>query len=101
MVRNRLGSPSLGKQRTAVAVPPVSTLPPMASVRTQIYLTAEQRTRLAELARSQETSLAALVRQAVDQFLGEERPDPVTALNATFATMPELDVPERDEWDRG
>ncbi len=73
----------------------------MASVRTQIYLTIEQRARLDELARSQGTSMAALVRQAVDQFLAEEGPDPVTALNATFATMPELEVPERDEWDRG
>ncbi len=73
----------------------------MASVRTQIYLTTEQRARLDELARSQETSMAALIRQAVDQFLTEEGPDPATALNATFATMPELEVPERDEWDRG
>ena len=73
----------------------------MAAVRTQIYLTAEQRKRLDELARSQRTSLAALVRQAVDQFLAEEGPDPVTALNATFATMPDLEVADRDEWDRG
>ena len=73
----------------------------MASVRTQIYLTAEQRARLDELARSQGTSLAALVRQAVDQFLVEEKPDPITALNATFATMPDLEVADRDEWERG
>lgn len=73
----------------------------MASVRTQIYLTAEQRGRLDELARSQGTSLAALVRQAVDQFLAEEKPDPITALNATFATMPDLEVADRDEWERG
>ncbi|CAN5721113.1 hypothetical protein BH20ACT1_BH20ACT1_01460 [soil metagenome] len=73
----------------------------MASVRTQIYLTVEQRARLDELARSQSTSMAALIRQAVDQFLVEEGPDPTTALSATFATMPELEVPDRDEWDRG
>ncbi len=73
----------------------------MASVRTQIYLTTEQRSRLDTLARSQQTSMAALIRQAVDQLLAEEAPDPVTALDATFATMPELEVPERGEWDRG
>ncbi len=73
----------------------------MASVRTQIYLTTEQRSRLDALARSQQTSMAALIRQAVDQLLAEEVPDPVTALDATFATMPELEVPERGEWDRG
>lgn len=84
-----------------MVAPPVSTLPSMGSVRTQIYLTTEQRARLADLARSQKTSLAALIRQAVDQFLAEEGPDPATALDATFATMPELEVPERDEWDRG
>lgn len=77
------------------------TLAAMPSVRTQIYLTTEQRARLDELARSQGTSLAALVRQAVDQLLAEEGPDPVTALNATFATMPDLEVADRDEWDRG
>lgn len=72
----------------------------MASVRTQIYLTSEQRDRLDELARSQGTSMAALVRQAVDQMLAEEAPDPVTVLNATFATMPDLEIADRDEWDR-
>lgn len=85
----------------AVPVPVGVYAAAMASVRTQIYLTAEQRARLAELARSQGTSLAALIRQAVDQFLAEEGPDPMTALAATFATMPDLEVPDRDEWDRG
>ncbi|HEV2070445.1 MAG TPA: CopG family transcriptional regulator [Acidimicrobiales bacterium] len=73
----------------------------MPSVRTQVYLTTDQRARLDELARSQGTSLAALVRQAVDQLLAEEGPDSITALNATFATMPDLEVADRDEWDRG
>lgn len=73
----------------------------MASVRTQVYLTAEQRARLTELARTQSTSLTALIRLAVDQFLAEEGPDPTTALNATFATMPDLTVIDRREWDHG
>ncbi|MGI8758328.1 MAG: ribbon-helix-helix domain-containing protein [Acidimicrobiales bacterium] len=73
----------------------------MASVRTQIYLTTEQRQRLDDLGRRQGMKLAELIRQAVDQFLAEEDPDPVSALEATFATMPELGVPDRGEWDRG
>lgn len=80
------------------------TLAPVAasrSVRTQIYLTVEQRRRLAELGRRQGTTMAALIRQAVDQLLTEEGPDPATALKSTFATIPELEVPDRDEWDRG
>lgn len=73
----------------------------MASVRTQIYLTTEQRQRLDDLGRRQGTKLAELIRQAVDQFLAEKDPDPVSALESTFATMPELGVPDRGEWDRG
>lgn len=73
----------------------------MASVRTQIYLTVEQRARLEEIRRLQGTTLADLIRQAVDQFLTEKEPDPATALDSTFATMPELAVVDREEWDRG
>ena len=77
------------------------TLADVASVRTQIYLTVEQRRALDELVRRQGTTLAELVRQAVDQFLSESEPDPATALHSTFATMPELEVPDRDDWERG
>lgn len=73
----------------------------MASIRTQIYLTVEQRQRLDELRRLQGTTLADLIRQAVDQFLTEKEPDPVAALASTFATMPELAVVDREEWERG
>ncbi|MBW3579922.1 MAG: ribbon-helix-helix domain-containing protein [Actinobacteria bacterium] len=73
----------------------------MAARRIQISLTPEQRRRLDLLAREQGTSLAALIRQAVDQFLGHDEPDPALALESTFATMPDLQVPDRDEWDRG
>jgi hypothetical protein len=73
----------------------------MSSTRTQIYLTAEQRTRLDVLARRRHRSLAALVREAVDAYLAGLGPDQETALASTFGRLPELEPPSRDEWDRG
>ena len=73
----------------------------MASLRTQIYLTAEQRRRLDALARRQHRSLAALVREAVDAYLAGSGPDAETALASTFGRLPQLEVPSRNEWDRG
>jgi predicted DNA-binding protein len=72
----------------------------MSSTRTQIYLTAEQRRRLDERGRREGRAMASLVREAVDQYLATE-PDVEAALEATFATAPDLEVPPRDEWDRG
>ncbi len=69
--------------------------------RIQITLTPEQRRRLDDLVREQGTSLSALIRQAVDQLLADDDPDPTLALESTFATMPDLEVPDRNEWDRG
>ena len=73
----------------------------MAATRTQIYLTEAQRERLDEIGRRQGKSLAELVRQAVDKYLSEYAPDARAALDATFGTVPDLDVPSRDEWDDG
>jgi predicted DNA-binding protein len=71
----------------------------MASTRTQIYLSDEQRRRLDERGRHEGRSLASLIREAVDAYL-VERPDEATALDATFGSLPNLVVPSRDEWDR-
>lgn len=72
----------------------------MPATRTQIYLTAEQRRRLDERGRREGRPLASLVREAVDRYL-ESTPDARTALDETFGSLPDLDVPARDEWDRG
>ena len=48
----------------------------MASIRTQIYLTEDQRDRLDELAEREGKSLAALIRAAVDEYLIRSAPDP-------------------------
>jgi len=72
----------------------------MASRRTQIYLTAEQRRRLDERGRREQQTLAELIRQAVDAYLADRTPDPASALNDTFGALPKIEVPSRDEWDR-
>jgi len=73
----------------------------MAATRTQIYLTAEQRKRLDELGRREGKTLAQVIREAVDAFIDQENPDVKKALDATFGAAPNLEVPSRDEWDRG
>jgi Ribbon-helix-helix domain len=73
----------------------------MAATRTQVYLTTNQRQRLDELVQRRGVPLAQLVREAVDLYLEEAQPNLEAALAATFGAMPDLEVPSRDEWDRG
>ena len=72
----------------------------MASTRTQIYLTDEQRKRLDRRRRATGAPLARMIREAVDTYLADDEPDVQTALDETFGTIPALDVPPRSEWDR-
>jgi Ribbon-helix-helix protein, copG family len=71
------------------------------ATRTQIYLTHEQRSRLDALRRAEKRTLADLVREAVDQFLVRRQPGLEGAFDTTFGVSPHLEVPSRDEWDRG
>jgi hypothetical protein len=71
----------------------------MASTRTQVYLTMEQRKRLDAIARTEGRSLAELIREAVDAYLTGAPPEPTVALDATFGVAPDFQVPSRDEWD--
>jgi len=74
----------------------------MAATRTQIYLTPEQRERLDAIRGRDGRSLAAVVREAVDQYVGRSHAESVQeALDATYGTMSDVEVPSRDEWDRG
>ncbi len=73
----------------------------MSSTRTQIYLTSHQRARLDEVARREGRSLADVIREAVDAYLLDAGPGSRRALDATFGALPDLEVPARDEWDRG
>ena len=86
-------SPSPLVLYTALYMPP--------AMRTQIYLTAEQRARLDELRRREGKTLAEVVRQAVDAYLRQTPLDPSDALGATFGAIPGIEAPRRDDWTRG
>ena len=72
----------------------------MAATRTQIYLTKEQRELVDQIAESEGLTMAEVVRRALEAYLVRVA-DPSGALQATFGAAPDLDVPSRDEWDRG
>jgi hypothetical protein len=73
----------------------------MPSIRTQIYLTDDQRRRLDVRGRRTGAPMARMIREAVDVYLADDRPDARAALDETFGTLPDLDLPSREEWDRG
>ena len=73
----------------------------MSATRTQIYLTDEQREAVDRVAEAEGVSMAEVIRRALAAYLSEVMPDPATALSATFAAVPDVTVPIRDEWDRG
>lgn len=70
------------------------------ALRTQIYLTPDQRKALDVRARREDRTMADLVREAIDRFLGTAT-DPGSALTSTFGVLPDLNVPDRGEWERG
>lgn len=72
----------------------------MAAIRTQVYLTPDQRARIDALRRRDGRTLAEVVRDALDAYLEREAPDASEALTAAFGALPDLEVPSRDEWDR-
>jgi hypothetical protein len=73
----------------------------MAATRTQVYFTAAQRRELDAIASASGRTLAEVVREAVDRYLAGAPRDPKSALAATFGAIPDLDVPSREEWERG
>lgn len=72
----------------------------MPSLRTQIYLTEDQRRRLAVRGRRAGVPMAHLIREAVDAYLADDATELSEALNESFGTLPELEVPERVEWNQ-
>jgi predicted DNA-binding protein len=67
------------------------------ATRTQIYLTDEQRARLAERAGRRGVPMSQVIRDAVDAYLEED-----DDLDATFGALPRLGrgIPSRAEWRR-
>lgn len=70
----------------------------MAALRTQIYLTKEQREQLDRIALSEGASLAELIRGAVDEYLQGRPSDVITALAESFGAIPDARAPSRSEW---
>lgn len=71
----------------------------MGATRTQVYLTKEQRRKLDERRKREGKTLAAVVRDAIDNYLA--RPDLKTIkaiLDATYGIDPDFTVPPRSEW---
>jgi predicted DNA-binding protein len=73
----------------------------MPAIRTQIYLTAEQRHRIDTLTKAEGITLAEVVRRALDDYFRRQTSDVEAALSATFGAAPEASAPSRDEWNRG
>lgn len=80
----------------------------MAAIRTQVYLTNEQRRQIEELRADDGRTLAEVVRAALDEYLAthgrraEEtrRAQMQQVFDEAFGSMPDLEVPAREEWDR-
>jgi hypothetical protein len=72
----------------------------MSSIRTQVYLTEKQRDRIDRIARARGVTMAEIIRSAVDEYVGDDD-DTTAALASTFGADPNVDIPSRDEWDRG
>lgn len=71
--------------------------------RTQIYLEDDQDRRLQARAKNEGTTKSAVIRQAIDEFLmrRSRRDELRSHLDATLGSIPGIEVPSRDEWDRG
>ena len=70
----------------------------MSATRTQIYLQPSQRQRLDEIAGSRGSSLASVVREAVELYIAQAPVDPTTALESTFGAAPDARPAARDDW---
>jgi predicted DNA-binding protein len=74
----------------------------MPATRTQIYLTKKQRQQLDARRKREGKTLAAVVREAVDAYMARDKTtaaDVQAILDRTFGSIPDLEVPSRDEWD--
>lgn len=70
----------------------------MGATRTQIYLTKEQRRGLDERRKRERKTLAAVVRDAIDDYLRNDVVRRKEVLDRTFGIEPDFTVPPRSEW---
>ena len=74
----------------------------MPAIRTQIYLTKKQRQQLDARRKREGKTLAAVIRDAVDAYMTRDATraaDIQAILDRTFGSIPDLEVPSRDEWE--
>jgi hypothetical protein len=75
----------------------------MSATRTQVYLTEAQRAGLDQRAEAERTTMAHVIRAAIDQYLADDLGDAEReqVLVETFGSRPNFGagVPSRDEWD--
>lgn len=75
-------------------------------IRTQIYLTKQERDELRRLARESGRKQSELIREAIDEFVERRQPQRTQAMLESLAGVwkDKADVPDyrkmRDEWDR-
>lgn len=72
----------------------------MSSIRTQIYLTEGQRRGVERIRQQRHCSLAEVIRMAVDEHIENSSPEIEPVLAKSFGSMPNLEGPSRDEWNR-
>jgi hypothetical protein len=76
----------------------------MSATRTQVYLTEAQRAGLDQRATAERTTLARVIREAIDRYLAEDmgEVEREQVLTETFGSRPGFGagVPSRDEWTR-
>lgn len=73
----------------------------MGATRTQIYLTTEQRKRLDARRRREHKTLAQLVREAIDAYLGASSVDAQRIVDDSFGAIPDFKIPPRHgSWEK-
>ena len=76
----------------------------MSATRTQVYLTEAQRAGLDQRAEAERTTMAHVIRDAIDRYLAQDldEAERAKALSETFGSRPGFGagVPSRDEWAR-
>jgi hypothetical protein len=78
------------------------------AIRTQVYLTAEQRRQIEEMRARDGRTLAEVIRAALDEYLSTHGRDATESeyaetqrvLDETFGIAPDFEVPPREEWNR-
>lgn len=61
----------------------------------------EQRRQIDRLAEVEGVSMAVVIRRALDGYLAAAAADPTQSLAACFGALPDLNPPDRGEWERG